>query len=122
MPEVRVVARFLPGFGDGLVNERRLDVVHRASPAAHPPDHAREHRETLFPVIAVDLRDRRVDHGEGVKARRILAERDERTAERFRGVLERAPVVDDHGFAADAHQARDQFLHEDGFAGTGFAR
>ena len=69
VPEVRVVARFLPGIGDGLVNERRLDVVHRASPAAHPPDHAREHRETLFPVIAVDLRGRRVDHGEGVKAR-----------------------------------------------------
>ena len=56
----------------------------------------------------------------GFQARRILAERDERPAERFRGVLERAPVVDDHGFAANAHQARDQFLHEDGLAGSRF--
>ena len=36
--------------------------------------------KALFPVIAVDLRGRRIDHGEGVQARRILAERDERTA------------------------------------------
>ena len=40
--------------------------------------------------------------------------------ERLGGVLERAPVVDDHGFAADADEPGHQFLHEDRFSGSRF--
>ena len=66
--EIGRVAGLVPGPRDGLVDERRLDVVDGAPAPAHPPDDAREHREALLAVVAVMGRGPGVDHREGVQA------------------------------------------------------
>ena len=119
--EIGAVALAVPGRRDGFGDQRRLDVVDRPPAPAHAPDDAREHGEALFPVIAVMPGGAGVDHGEGVEAGRILAEGDEGAAERFRRVLERAPVVDHHGLAAGADDAGHQLLHQHRLARAGLA-
>ena len=119
--EIGGVAGLVPGRGDRLVDQRRLDVVDPAPAPAHAPDDAGQHGEAFLAVVAVVVGGLPVDHGEGVERRRVLAEGDEGAAERFRRVLEGAPVVDHHGLAAGADQPGHQLLHQNRLAGAGLA-
>ena len=65
-PKVGAVATLLPSGRDGLVDQRRLDVVDAPAPPAHAPDHGGQHGEAFLTVVAVPGRRFRVDHGEGV--------------------------------------------------------
>ena len=119
--EIGAVAGLVPGRGDRLVDQRRLDVVDPAPAPAHAADDAGQHGEALLAVVAVAVGGLPVDHGEGVERRRVLAEGDEGAVERFRRVLERATVVDHHGLAAGADQPGHQLLHQNRLAGAGFS-
>ena len=89
--------------------------------ARHAADHAGQHGEAFLAVVAVMRRRAGVDHGEGVEAGGVLAEGDERAAERLRRVLEGPPVVDHHGLAAGADDAGHQLLHQHRLAGARLA-
>ena len=119
--EIGAVAGLVPGRGDRLVDQRRLDVVDPAPAPAHAADDAGQHGEALLAVVAVVIGGLPVDHGEGVERRGVLAEGDEGAVERFRRVLERAPVIDHHGLAAGADQPGHQLLHQNRLAGAGLA-
>ena len=73
--EIGGVALAVPGRRDGLVDQRRLDVVDPAPAPAHASDDARQHGETLLAVVAVVTGGLRVDHGERVERRGVLAGR-----------------------------------------------
>ena len=120
-PEIGRVAGLVPGRRDGLVDQRRLEVVDAAPSAAHAAEHAGEHGEAFLAVVAVTVGGGGVDHGEGVEAGRVAAEGDEGAAERLGGVLEGAPVVDHHRLAAGADNAGDQLLHQHRLARAGLA-
>ena len=63
-PEISRVTGGVPGCGDRLIDQRRLDVINGAPAPAHAPDHGGQHREAFLAVIRIPRGRGRIDHRE----------------------------------------------------------